>query len=175
MLCVFRFARPATPEPSDTPTPEFHAALEAGARALEEGAFDQARQQYLKALTIHRDATTLFNLGVVHYCLSELSGSTIVSSSFRLTPSSPFLSHCALSFSEDHDAAISSWLESIALDPKNSDAHTSSSFSSSSFARMPTYPTSHPDYLPHFRPCVRLHYIEDPQGSPRSQAPSVSL
>lgn len=77
-LCFDPMPPPAaTPEPSDKPTPEYEAALVAGARALEEGAFDLARAQYLKALAIHRDATVLFNLGVVHYCLSEWSSTLL--------------------------------------------------------------------------------------------------
>ncbi|KAL7411408.1 hypothetical protein BDY24DRAFT_138432 [Mrakia frigida] len=81
--------------PSTTdPSPEHTFLVEQGTQAVEEGNYKEAKRCYEEALKIERNGTVLFNKGVVEYCL------------------------------KDHESAISSWLESIAFEPENADAHT---------------------------------------------------
>jgi len=68
--------------------------LEQGTQKLEEGDVQGAKELYKRSVEIKRNASSLFNLGVTHYHLKEF------------------------------DDAISTWKESIALQPTSADAHT---------------------------------------------------
>ena len=88
--------------------------LEQGTQKLEEGDIEAAKALYQRSVEIKKTASSLFNLGVTHYHLSETE---LLSSS----------SHLNLIYPEEYDNAISAWKESIALQPSSPDAHTSAS------------------------------------------------
>lgn len=69
-------------------------ALEQGTQKLEEGDVEAAKELYKRSVSIKRNASSLFNLGVTHYHLKEF------------------------------DDAIKSWNESVELQPDSPDAHT---------------------------------------------------
>ncbi|CDZ96962.1 Tetratricopeptide TPR2 [Phaffia rhodozyma] len=83
------------PLPAEPDIPaEYAEHIEGGNSYIDTGDYESARDSFAKALEIYRSPDVLFNKGVMEYCL------------------------------KDHSAAISSWLECIALDPENTDAHS---------------------------------------------------
>ncbi|KAJ3972212.1 TPR-like protein [Lentinula raphanica] len=91
-----RYASSTTPHSTASDPAEVEAmdCLEQGTRLLEEGDVEGAKRLYARSADINRNASSLYNLGVTYYHL------------------------------KDFDAAISSWQESIALQPSSPDAHT---------------------------------------------------
>ncbi|KAJ4473698.1 TPR-like protein [Lentinula aciculospora] len=91
-----RFASSTTPHSTASDPAEVEAmnCLEQGTRLLEEGDVEGAKRLYARSAEMHRNASSLYNLGVTYYHL------------------------------KDFDAAIASWQESIALQPDSPDAHT---------------------------------------------------
>ncbi|KAJ4492632.1 hypothetical protein C8J55DRAFT_555604 [Lentinula edodes] len=90
------FASSTTPHSTASDPAEVEAmhCLEQGTRLLEEGDVEGAKRLYARSAEINRNASSLYNLGVTHYCL------------------------------KDFDAAITAWQESIALQPASPDTHT---------------------------------------------------
>ncbi|KAF9526139.1 hypothetical protein CPB83DRAFT_770842 [Crepidotus variabilis] len=90
------WATSVTPQSSASDPAETEAlkCLEQGTTKLEEGDLQGAKSLYQRSNEIKRSASSLFNLGVTHYHLKE------------------------------YDDAISSWKESISLQPSSPDAHT---------------------------------------------------
>ena len=87
--------------------------LEQGTAKLEEGDVHAAKEFYRRSVEIKRNASSLFNLGVTHYHLSNYSPygkQRIILTYFYL---------------EEYDEAIASWKDSIALQPSSPDTHTS--------------------------------------------------
>ncbi|KAJ3731705.1 hypothetical protein DFJ43DRAFT_1132240 [Lentinula guzmanii] len=91
-----RYASSTTPHSTASDPAEIEAinCLEQGTRLLEEGDVEGAKRLYARSAEINRNASSLYNLGVTYYHL------------------------------KDFDAAITSWQESIALQPSSPDAHT---------------------------------------------------
>lgn len=87
--------------------------LERGTQKLEEGDVHAAKELYKRSVEIKRNASSLFNLGVTHYHLSESYIQTYIT--HPLTQLS----------SEEFDDAILAWKESIEMQPASPDAHTS--------------------------------------------------
>ncbi|PPQ79676.1 hypothetical protein CVT25_003250, partial [Psilocybe cyanescens] len=90
------WASSVTPQSSASDPAEAEAlrCLEQGTAKLEDGDVQGAKELYLRSCEIHRNASSLFNLGVTHFHLKE------------------------------YDDAISAWKESISLQPSSADAHT---------------------------------------------------
>lgn len=88
--------------------------LERGTQKLEEGDIEAAKALYKRSVEIKKTASSLFNLGVTYYHLSE---SELHAPPSHLNPIRP----------EEYDDAIDAWKESIALQPSSPDAHTSKS------------------------------------------------
>jgi len=91
-----RHATSVTPHSSPIDPAEVEAlrCLEKGTAKLEEGDVQAAKNLYERSVSIKRNASSLFNLGVTYYHL------------------------------KDYDQAISAWKESITLQPSSPDAHT---------------------------------------------------
>ncbi|KAH9479654.1 hypothetical protein JR316_0008249 [Psilocybe cubensis] len=91
-----RWASSVTPQSSASDPAEAEAlrCLEQGTAKLEDGDVQGAKELYLRSCEIHRNASSLFNLGVTHFHLKE------------------------------YDDAIAAWKESISMQPSSADAHT---------------------------------------------------
>lgn len=148
------FATSTTPHSTASDPAEVQAnqCLEQGTQKLEEGDIEAAKALYKRSVEIKKTPSSLFNLGVTHYHLSQ-------------PDSLCSFPHLNLAFVEEYDDAISAWKESITLQPSSPDAHTSSCV-------YCPYLTPF-DYIDAGRSGKRLYHFPHPSSRPCPPAPTV--
>lgn len=145
-MSVPGWASSVTPQSSASDPAEAEAlrCLEQGTAKLEDGDVLGAKELYKRSCEIHRNASSLFNLGVTHFHLSMSLSFCIRKLVLKRS-------------TEEYDDAISAWKESISLQPSSPDAHTSVFLLHSNFVSVTKVSTVR--YRKCISPCPRYGFI----------------